>query len=263
MNPVALTFLPIHLLPIWVTFLIMVGIVLVSVSAGYSLARFRISKSEGAPEGPVGSVVGAELGLLAFMLAFTFSMAAGRFDTKKQLLLDDVNAIGTAALRAQLLPEPHRTECLQLFKRYVDVRVQVSTIPGEVARGLEESSLIQHQLWQHAMDLARADMNSDIGALFVESLNQMFDLHTSRVTVVLQYRIPSIIWLVLIVLTSLSMVGVGYQFGMSGRYGILVQLLLAVSLSLVITLIADLDKSDGLLRVNQQPMLELQRQLSK
>jgi hypothetical protein len=254
----------IQLLPFWAMFLVMVGIVLLSIAFGYKVARYRISKSEGAPEGPVGSVVGAVLGLLAFMLALTFSMASNRFDTRKQLLLDDVNAIGTTALRADLLPEPHRTECRHLLKRYVDIRVMITTNGLAIEQALEESTALQKQLWQHAMELARTDMNSDIGALFVESLNEVIDLHLVRSTVALQYRIPPIIWLVLILLTALSMTGVGFQFGMVRRSSILLQIMLAVSFSLVVTLIADLDKAtSGLLRVNQLPMLELQQQLNQ
>jgi hypothetical protein len=264
MNLALLSMSPIVNLPFWGMFVVMNVMVLVAINIGYQLARIRLRKSEGATEGPVGSVVGTVLGLLAFMLAFTFSIAAGRFDTKKQLLLDDVNTIGTTALRAQLLPEPHQTECRQLLKRYVDIRVNLSLNTEEMTQALAESLAIQDQLWKHAMDLARADMNSDIGALFVESLNQMIDLHTSRVTIGLQYRIPPIIWFVLSALTILSMIGVGFQFGIVGRHSVLVEILLAISFSLIFTLIADLDKSStGLLKVCQKPMLELQAQLSR
>ena len=61
-------------------------------------------------QAPVGAIVGAILGLLAFLLAFTFGMAASRFETRRELVLDEANAIGTTYLRAALLPEPHRVE---------------------------------------------------------------------------------------------------------------------------------------------------------
>jgi hypothetical protein len=253
----------IHTIPLWGVFLFTVAMVLVAIACGYRAGTIRRKGSEGAPEGPVGSVVGAVLGLLAFMLAFTFSMSAGRFDTRKQLLLDEVNAIGTAALRTQLLPEPHRTECHGLLKKYVDVRVAAVQDAKKLPESLKESEAIQKQLWTHAMALARADMNSDIGALFVESLNEVIDLHTSRVTISLQYRIPSVIWTVLFALTVLSMGGVGFQFGILGRYSVAVNLILAVSFALVVYLIADLDRAtSGMLKVSQQPMVELQEKLS-
>ena len=251
-------------LPLWATFVLTVGMVLMAIRCGFFAGRVRRKGSDGAPEGPVGSVVGAVLGLLAFMLAFTFSMAAGRFDARKELLLADVNAIGTTALRAQLLPEPHRSECRDLLKRYVDLRVNLSAEPEALRKALQDSEAIQQELWAHAVELAHADMNSDIGALFVESLNEVIDLHTSRVTVGLQYRIPTVIWMSLLTLTVLSMAGVGFQFGMVGRSSIFVHLLLAISFSLVVLLIVNLDRATtGLLRVNPKPMLDLQQKLSQ
>src|SRR5262245_50764070 len=72
---------------------------------------------------PVGGMVGAELGLLAFLLAFTFGIAASRFDTRRDVLLDEAKAIGTAYLRAAMLPEPHRTEVRRLLRAYADERI--------------------------------------------------------------------------------------------------------------------------------------------
>jgi hypothetical protein len=258
-----MTNISINTLPLWGVFLLTVVMVLVAITCGYRAGTIRRKESEGAPEGPVGSVVGAVLGLLAFMLAFTFSMSAGRYDTRKQMLLDEVNAIGTAALRAQLLPEPHRAQCGDLLKQYVDIRVDIAADPRQMAEGLKASEAIQAQLWAHAMELARADMNSDIGALFVESLNTVIDLHTSRVTVALQYRIPTVIWSVLFALTILSMAGVGFQFGIIGRYSVAVNIILACSFALVVGLISDLDRATtGMLKVSQKPMVELQKKLS-
>src|SRR5262245_8635230 len=73
---------------------------------------FRRSHREtgvgGSDGGDDGYVVSAVLGLLALLLGFTFSLAADRFDTRRILVLEEANAIGTTYLRAQLLTEPHR-----------------------------------------------------------------------------------------------------------------------------------------------------------
>ena len=120
------------------------------------------------------------------------------------------------------------------------------------------------ELWSHAIALAKGDLNSDIGALFVEALNQVIDLHTSRVTVALQYRIPLGIWMGLLIVTMISMLTVGYHFGLSGRTNTLIHLVLAITFSAVVLLIADLDRAtQGALRVSQEPMLKLQEALSK
>lgn len=148
----------------------------------------------------------------------------------------------------------------------MDLRVAAARQPQEISRALADSEKVHDDLWSHAIALARADLNSDIGALFVESLNEGIDLNTSRVTVALQYRIPKSIWLALLVVTVLTMAAVGYQFGLAGRSNFLIELLMALTFSavvLLIALIADLDRAtQGMIRVSQQPMLELQRKLS-
>ena len=92
-------------LPLWGLFLAIVVLVLAAIEGGYRLGSYRHRQSGREKEAPVGAMVGATLGLLAFMLAFTFGMAASRFDTRKQLVLDEANAIGTTYLRAAMLPE--------------------------------------------------------------------------------------------------------------------------------------------------------------
>ena len=86
-------------------FIAILLVVLLSVECGYRLGKFRRSRTELEKDAPVGTIVGATLGLLAFILAFTFGLAAARFDTRRQVLLDEANAIGTTYLRAGMLPE--------------------------------------------------------------------------------------------------------------------------------------------------------------
>lgn len=96
---------PLDALPLWGLFLAILLLVLLSVEGGYRLGKYRRSRSEEEKEAPVGAMVGATLGLLAFLLAFTFGLAATRFDTRRQVLLDEANAIGTTYLRAGMLPD--------------------------------------------------------------------------------------------------------------------------------------------------------------
>lgn len=249
--------------PLWVVFVGMVVTTLLSIRAGFRAGAYRRRRAEEA-EGPLGSVVGAMLGLLAFVLAFTFGIASSRFDTRKHLVLEEVNAIETAYLRAGLLPEPQRNESRRLLRRYVDIRAEFSTDRAKLAQGLAESEALQAQLWSIAVPLARTDLNSDIGALYIESLNRVIDLHTARVTVGLQYRVPVIVWIGLLLVTVLSMAGVGYQFGVAGRGGLLIHVVLALAFSAVVYLIADLDRPlHGLLQVSQQPMIELRERLDR
>src|SRR6201982_2091547 len=96
---------PLDALPLWALFIVILLVVLFSVEFGYRLGKYRRSRHEQEKEAPLGTMVGATLGLLAFVLAFTFGLAAARFDARRQALLDEANAIGTTYLRAGMLPE--------------------------------------------------------------------------------------------------------------------------------------------------------------
>ena len=77
-----------------------------------------------------GPVVAASLGLLAFMLAFTFGAVTKRYDDRKQLVLDEANAIGTACLRADLLPEPDRDSVRRLLYDYAQPVTPFASLPA-------------------------------------------------------------------------------------------------------------------------------------
>ena len=252
-------------IPLWGVFLLTVIMVLLSIWVGTLLGNRRRRQPDHEAESSLGTIIGATLGLLAFMLAFTFGIAAGRLQTRMQLLLDEVNAIGTTYLRAGLLLEPHRSEIQKLLREYVDIRANLAkeSIPQQTKKlqeALSRSETLHDQMWSHAVAMAGADRNSEIDALFISSLNEMIDLHNSRVTVV-QYRIPMAIWYALYLITILSMVAVGYQAGLSGKSSLKAGIVLALTFSVVILLIADLDRATGSLRVSQQPMLEFQKKL--
>src|SRR5712672_1661061 len=95
---------PLDALPLWGVFLVILVVVLLSVECGCRLGKYRRNRHEQEKETPVGAMVGATLGLLSFILAFTFGLAAARFDTRRQVLLDETNAIGTTYWRAGMLP---------------------------------------------------------------------------------------------------------------------------------------------------------------
>ena len=119
-------------LPLWIILVGTVAIVLLSIKAGIYIARFRRRRSGDEEEASLGTVIGATLGLLAFILAFTFGLTTSRFDSRKQLLLEEVNAIETTFLRAGLIPEPHRSEVRRLLRKYVDIRVDLARHPEDV-----------------------------------------------------------------------------------------------------------------------------------
>jgi hypothetical protein len=249
-------------LPLWLVFLGTLFLVLLSIYLGYKIGSYNRKRYGDKEEGPVGSIVGATLGLLAFMLAFTFGLTANRFDTRKEILLDEVNAIGTAFLRTDFLVEPYRTQIRRLFRDYVDLRTAWIKEPEMLKEMIAESEAVQDNIWSLSVEGVAKTPNQEITSSYIESLNEVIDFHTKRVTVALMYRIPTVIWYALIFVTVLAMGAVGYQFGITGSRNLIISVLLALTFSAVIYLIADIDRSlGGAIRVSQQPMIELQKKI--
>jgi len=248
---------PLDALPLWAVFVITMLAITLANECGYRLGRLRGGRSDRESESPVGGMVGAELGLLAFLLAFTFGIAASRFDTRRQILLDEANAIGTAYLRAEMLPDPHRAEVRRLLREYTDVRI--AAVQGaSVDEAIRHSEQLHGRLWAEAVAAAGADPRSIPIGLFVQALNEVIDLHTKRLTASLRSRIPTPVWLVLFCVAILAFLAMGYQAGLirtSRSPGIVV---VALTFATVIWLVMDLDRpSQGWLRVSQQAMIDL------
>ena len=133
-------------------------------------------------------------------------------------MLEESNAIGTAYLRADLLPESHAADVRALFREYVDVRVAAAET-GEVTEAIRRSEEIQPQLWAHAVASMRERPDSLAVGLFVQALNAVIDVHSKRVMVGVRGRIPGTIWVALYAVAFFSLGTMGYQGGLAGRAG--------------------------------------------
>jgi hypothetical protein len=248
---------PLDSLPLWGLFGATVAVILLSVEGGYRLGWFRRLRSEQEKEGPVGAMVAATLALLGFLLAFTFGLAASRFEARRQVLLDEVNAIGTVYLRAGLLAEVPRAETRKLLREYVDARLE-GVQPGKVEQAVRRSEELHGQLWAQAVAVGVKEPGSIMAGLFIQSLNELIDLHSRRLLVGLRSRIPGIIWAALYLVTILTMAAVGYHAGLTRTSRSPAVLALALTFAAVMILIADLDRpQEGLLQVSQQAMIDL------
>lgn len=235
--------------------------VLAAIEGGFRLGRATHARSDDEKEAPVSAITGTTLALLAFIMAFTFGIVSDRYDDRKALVREEANAIRTAFARSDFLPEPDRAEAVAILKAYVDSRLAAvrSNDVAKVRAAVVEAVRLQRRLWDMAVANARKDMNSDVAALYVESLNDLASVHATRVAVGLHTRIPAGIWLALYLLTILGMFAVGYHTAIAGSRRSWMMLVLALSFSLVITLISALDDTQsGYLPVSQKPLEDVQ-----
>jgi ABC-type nitrate/sulfonate/bicarbonate transport system substrate-binding protein len=253
--------------PIGVVFALMVVIALLAIEFGLWLGKRGFSKRDNPSLQPIATVVAAVLGMMAFVIALTFGSANSRFDERKSALLADVTAIQTAYLRANLLPEPHRTTVRSLLRDYVHIRVGIVYAYGQPERlrlVQRRAEALQELMWSHVEALAESRSDSRIQVLFAAALNDVFKLHTKRVVLGAYYQIPVFVWIALLIASTVSMFAVGYQFGASGGRRIpAANLALALTFALVMLLAIDLDRTgEGLVAVNQQPMMDLYQKMN-
>lgn len=253
--------------PIWGLFVGLFLLVMISIEAGYGLGHVANWRKIDEKESPTSAVAAAILGLVAFMLAFTFDIASNRFDARTQFVSEETNAIRTTFLRTDFLPEPDRAEAKNLLKQYLATRVafiQAGNFEQELMNeGLREVDRFRIRMWDMAVTNAHKDMNTDFAVLYLQSLNDLFNVHTSRLAVGVQKRIPAGIWTVLFLLTILGMIGVGYHAGIAASKRSMATLILALSFALVITTIASLDRPNCFIKVTQQPLVDLQSSISE
>lgn len=250
-----------RIVPLWTIFIFTLLLIISGTLLGIRLSKRKINEEELTQKyGQNSLVVGAMLGLLSFMLAFTFGTTSNRFDLRKGILLDEVNSLGTAYLRSDLLPDSHKAMNKEYLSKYVDLLVDGAEGNAPISVIIEKLDRLEKELWQKNLELAQTDLAPQLLTFYLESLNDVFDLLTKRVTVSLRYHIPTTIWIMLFTIIWLTMIAVGYVAGLSKGISPFLGIVLALTFSSVIYLIADLDSiNKGFLVVNQQPIIELQQ----
>jgi hypothetical protein len=176
-------------------------------------------------------------------------------------VLAEANSIGTTYLRAGYLPEPASSEIQDLLREYVPLRIgtnDYSVVRMNIARSID----LQKKLWSITEELARSNPESEVLVLFIDSLNETIDLHETRVIASIYARVPETILLLLFFGSILTLGVMGYNAGLSRRRSPITAIVLIIILGSVITLVVDLDRPrEGFLKVNQQPLFDLQEQV--
>lgn len=240
--------------------LVTVSVVGVAVILGAIEIGWRLGIRSGDGRGDnVSTLESAALGLLALIVGFTFAMALSRFEARRDAVVNEANAIGTTALRARLLPEPHRTETLKLLQEYVQIRLDIfqsGRSLAEMSSAVDRSNAIQTALWQHVQALAKKDNGMVPTGVFIQSLNEMIDDQGKRLAV-LRNRVPNIVLLGLFAIAAIADGFAGYASGLDTKRTRLPVYIMGLLVSAVIFLILDIDRpSSGFVRNDRQPLID-------
>jgi hypothetical protein len=238
---------------------------LVGAEFGFRVGQLAKGPADEATDAGMGIVKGALLALVGLLLGFSFSMAASRFDARKDVILREANAIGTVWLRAGLLQAGTAAKMRGVLRRYVDVRVEhydAGIDPTRIASTAAEAERLQSEVWGLLESEANAEpARAPVVSLFAQSLNEMIDLSSER-EAVRRNHVPEAVLLLLFASTLLCSIVVGHSFGRSGRRSWLASIAFALLVTMVIFVVIDLDRpTRGLIRVGQDSMIALQLSL--
>jgi hypothetical protein len=211
----------------------------------------------------LATIQAATLGLLALLLGFSFALAAGRFADRKNMIVLEANAIGTAWLRCDLLPESQRRQVRDLLQLYVAQRIAFYDAQDQQTKvaATAESERLHGQIW--ALVSAAGQSSPVVASVLWPPFNELIDLHATRAAAARRHM-PAMLLLLLLACSLVSVAAVGYGCGVAGKRNVVLTTALTFLISGVLWAIIDMDHPrKGLIRVGQQPMLNLQQSLRR
>ena len=237
-------------------------LVVSEVAVRYGLRRPK----EDRMEGPSSVVEASMYSLLALLLAFSYSLAVGRYDARRAVFIDETNSIGTTYLRTQLLGPVVAAQMRTLLREYIRERLEYVTSEDaspEQALIQDDSAALQRRMWSLAMKEAARDPRSTMIPLLVSSLNETIDLSTKE-RAALSAHIPDIVLSLLIGLIVVTAGMLGAMFARIRQHAVAPRVVYALALAIAIGLVFDLDRPQrGLIRVNLQAMQTLQQSMER
>ena len=246
-------------------------VLVVFIEVGFRFGVAHRPQSMKTQTAQVRAIMGAILGLLAFMLAFTFSTAQRHYETRVQNMVEEARIAGTAFLQADLLDEGVKIRVKALLHQYISDRLELqrlikqNRIP-EVIALISKAEDMQRKLWSLSVGMEFESRNAvDPKARsdgFMLAVVGLIDIHNLRLHAALMNRIPVMVWLILFFTAIMSMLVMGYQAGLTGKRTPIATVSLAVVFSAVMILITDLDRPlMSMFEINNQVMINLQSKM--
>ncbi len=257
------------LIPLWMVLLGSVISLVAFIEVGIKLGSNIKGKTVKAQTAQVRAIMGASLGLLAFMLAFSFSMAQRHFEVRTQSFMLEVSAISSAYRGADLLDDATRPVARNLLRQFVAIRMEMMQLKSDpdgmtkVFELVKDSDRLHDSLWSLAESSMEDSENSESTGIFSQSVLAMINAQDARLQAVLFNRISPVIWFTLFIMALMSMIIMGYQAGLTGARSGIATWTLAVTFSVVMALVMDLDRpNQSLFSMNQQLMVDLHNRMA-
>ena len=223
-------------------------------------AALRKQEEEGSHETvrtSVGFITGGMLALLAFLLAIALSIADQRYEERRNVVLAEANAIGTAWLRAGAQESEAGLTIQRLLEKYAEVRaqaVETLTSPEDQARVLARTATLQDEMWAIAGTIAR-EAPTPISAQLLASLNEVFDSALSQRRA-FESRVPVHIFRMLVWTSVLAIAALGFNLGLLGSHQLTLSTLLILIWTGSMMLISDISRSgQGWVGVSTKPLI--------
>lgn len=244
--------------PIWVIGALYVAVLFVAVESGYRVGLRHHRSNGGEKTKTRGDVtLGSLLALLGLMLAFTYAFGLSRADMRKQAVVEEANAIGTAFLRADLAAEPGRSELRALLLDYARTRVvtaEMISTHEKFTEVIARSEKAQSALWPATKRLVQGGAPDPIQASIVLAINDVLDAHTRRVAVVFD-RLPGIVLALLVLIAAASLAVAAHNAGLNGHMSRWRMSAFALVLAALMLVIVDFDQGKrGMIQISDKPI---------
>lgn len=237
-------------------------VMLLAIFAGSRVGKLRYLRQE--ENAGNGTIVGSLFGLLAFLLAVTFGMSGGRFDSRREAVTNEANAIGTAILRSDLYTDSVMISFRKDFRNYLEARIlyyEAGRDEEKVAQSNLAADSLAKRLWKRATDHSKNNNDFITANQMIPALNAMFD-SASVNNIREKARVPDSIVVMLFVLSVASAFYAGYISAGKGRLDWFIIIGFCLLTSVVIYITLDLDRPRrGLINLNatHQAMLDLRK----
>lgn len=253
----------INLVDIWVVVLAIAAIITVCGELGFLIGAGIKSKLH---DSPYDVLQAAIFGLLALLIAFTFSLGLSRYDARRESIVSEADAIRVVIRRSQLLGQKDAALMRRYLSRYVDARVAFASEETNYrvqADALQRSATLQNRMWNVAVAQAGSKGNPAVLRLFVEALDRMFE-DGDDVGAIFAAHIPDAVIYVLVIVIAFASVLLGIGFGRTNRRGTIAIVFFALVLATVVGENIDLDRPQrGFIRVSLEPLQSLHQSIDQ